>query len=65
MCNQSAKDKAIEEYLRRHAPDVFCSACGEPPTPSDARWRWNGSSWEHKCQDAQSGYFPAVSKEEL
>jgi len=37
-----------------------CTVCGGAPAIADARWRWNGEQWEHKCGDAQAGHFAAV-----
>ena len=71
---QNAKDEATKASkasgsIHRNVPNMrwqmqyrFCSACGEQPTLEDARWRWNGSKWEHECGDPQSGYFLAVPR---
>lgn len=57
----AAKWNARADPVTFLAQDIYCSSCGELPS-LDARWRWNGSTWEHKCGDVEAGYFPAVRK---
>jgi hypothetical protein len=49
----------IEDEQRRLSQ--CCSSCGEIPLhgfDSAGRWRFNGLSYEHKCQDPQAGHYP-------
>lgn len=55
--------KKSDDYLDT-TKNKICSRCKKPVNPSDSRWRCAGSYWEHKCGDAQSGYFMAIEKEE-
>lgn len=41
-----------------------CLECGERPSISDARWRWNGFAYEHH-HDYPVGHVLAVSDEQF